>query len=118
MTESPSFEICTTLFKARFGGDELELPVQRNEARQITPACRSVIIAAVGGFLHKHQIKPGVHALCAIDGHGVSLRRLSLPLATKEEFQRLLRLQLEREFPMPPEQLAWGSRALRQDISR
>ncbi|HEY3856498.1 MAG TPA: hypothetical protein VGO67_19105 [Verrucomicrobiae bacterium] len=118
MTESPSFEICTTLFKARIGGDEMELPVERNEARQITPACRALIIAVVGGFLMKHQIKPGVRGLCAIDGHGVSLRRISLPLATKEEFQRLLRLQLEREFPMPPEQLAWGSRVLRQDISR
>ena len=118
MTGAPNFEICATLFKARFGDDELELPVQRNEAGQITPSCRAVIIAAIGGFLHKHQVRPGTHALCAIDGHGVSLRRLSLPVAAREDFHRLLRLQLEREFPMPPEQLAWGSRVLRQDASR
>jgi hypothetical protein len=118
VTGVPSFEICATLFKVRIGDDELELPVQRNETGQITPSCRAVIIAAIGGFLHKHQVRPGTHAVCAIDGHGVSLRRLSLPVAAKEDFQRLLRLQLEREFPVPPDQLAWGSRVLRQDASR
>jgi hypothetical protein len=39
----------------------------------------------------------------------VSLRRLALPLAPEEQQQRLLRLQIESEFPLPPEQLAWGT---------
>lgn len=118
MTGAAFFEICAALLKARFGGDELELPLQRDDSGQITAPCRAQIIAAIGSFLYKHQIPPGSRALCAIDGHGVSLRRLSLPVAPKEEFQRLLRLQLEREFPMPPDQLAWASRVLRQDASR
>ena len=118
MTGAAFFEICATLLKARFGSDELELPLQRDDSGQITASCRAQIIAATGGFLYKHQVRPGSRALCAIGGHGVSLRRLSLPVAPKEEFQRLLRLQLEREFPMPPDQLAWASRVLRQDASR
>src|SRR5207247_2676559 len=50
----------------------------------------------------------------AIGARGVSLRRLTLPSATNEEFQRLLRLQIEREFPLPPDQLAWGYRRVGQ----
>jgi hypothetical protein len=118
MTGAVFFEVSATFLKARFGADELEIPVQRDEGGQVTAACRAQIIAGISGFLSKHEVRLGTSALCAIDGHGVSLRRLSLPVAPKEEFQRLLRLQLEREFPIPPEQLAWGSRVLRQDVSR
>src|SRR2546422_773002 len=39
----------------------------------------------------------------------VPLRRLKLPAASNEEGQRLLRLQIEREFPLAPDALAWGS---------
>lgn len=118
MTPAVSFEVCAALFKARLGGDEWDLPLQRDEGGQITASCRSEIIAATRGFLYKHQVHAGGRALCAIGGQGVSLRRLSLPVAPKEDFQRLLRLQLEREFPVPPDQLAWASRVLRQDASR
>ena len=38
------------------------------------------------------------------------MRRLSLPAASKDELQRVLRLQIESEFPLSPEDLAWGSR--------
>jgi hypothetical protein len=118
MTGAAVFEFCPAHITARFGGEELELPLQRDGSGAITPSCRAQITAATAGFLYKHQVRPGSRALCAIDGRGVSLRRLSLPVAPKEEFQRLLRLQLEREFPMPPDQLAWGSRVLRLDASR
>ncbi len=118
MTGAAFFEICKTGFKVRIGDDEIELPVQRDDSGQITASCRTQIIGATSDFLRKHQVRLGSRALCAIDGHGVSLRRFSLPAAPKEEFQRLLRLQLEREYPVPPEQLAWGSRVLRQDASR
>ncbi len=118
MTGAVFFEICATRFQAQLGSDKLDVPLERDDGGQLTASCRAQIIAATGGFLSAHQVRPGSRAVCAIGGQGVSLRRLSLPLASKEEFQRLLRLQLEREFPMPPEQLAWGSRPLRQDASR
>jgi hypothetical protein len=118
MTGAAFFEISATYFKARLSGDELEIPLQRDENGEVTAACRGQIIAATSGFLHKHGVRPGSRAMCAIGGHGVSLRRLSLPAAPNQEFQRLLSLQLEREFPIPPEQLAWGSRVLRTDAAR
>jgi hypothetical protein len=118
VTGDSYFEICASVLKARIGNDEVELPLQRDESGQITVSCRSQIIAILSGLLHKHQVRAGSRAMCAIDGRGVSLRRLSLPAAPKEEVHRLLRLQLEREFPVAPDLLAWGSRALRQDASR
>jgi hypothetical protein len=36
------------------------------------------------------------------------LRRLTLPASTREELPRLLALQIESEFPLPPDELAWG----------
>ncbi len=118
MTDAAFFEICATHWTARFGNDELEMALQRDDSGQITISCRAQIIATAKDFLTKHQVRPGSRVLCAIEGRGVSLRRLSLPMASKEEFERLLRLQLEREFPVPPDQLAWGSRVLRQDVVR
>ncbi len=52
-------------------------------------------------------------AFCAIGARGVSLRRWTLPAASKEELQRLLLLQIEREFPVAPDELAWGYRVVR-----
>jgi hypothetical protein len=34
---------------------------------------------------------------------------MSLPASGREELQRLLPLQIEREFPLSPELLAWGA---------
>ena len=36
----------------------------------------------------------------ALGANGVSLRRLALPVSVKEDFQRLLLLQIENEFPI------------------
>ncbi|MFQ5655838.1 MAG: PilN domain-containing protein, partial [Planctomycetota bacterium] len=47
-------------------------------------------------------------ALCAVPARGVSIRSLSLPPASQEETRRLVRMQVERAFPLSPEQLAWA----------
>ena len=36
------------------------------------------------------------------------MRRLALPASTKDELRRVLLLQIESEFPLPPDELAWG----------
>jgi hypothetical protein len=118
MTGAVFFEINASHLTVRFDREELELSLQRDDSGVITLSCRAHLVTAIKESLIKHQIRSGGRALCAIDGRGVSLRRLGLPPAPKEEFQRLLLLQLEREFPLPPEQLAWGSRVLRQDAAK
>jgi hypothetical protein len=45
------------------------------------------------------------------------MRRLNVPRASsKEELQRLLLLQIEREFPLSPQELAWGYQALGREV--
>lgn len=82
--------------------------LERQPNGRLTTECRQKLQTALAGFLNRKKWQPSPVALCAIDGRGVSLRRLALPHATGEEFQRLLLLQLEGEFPLPPDQLAWG----------
>jgi len=71
------------------------------------------------GFVKRKDWRPQVRGYCAIGARGISLRRLSLPPSTHEELRRVLLLQIESEFPLPPDELAWGYCLLNgQDPSR
>ena len=105
-------EISQDSLKALAGDDGLELPIERLENRRLHPACGERIAADLREFLKKHGARPGQRAFCAIGARGVLMRRMTLPAASKEELQRLLLLQIEREFPLAPDELAWGYRVL------
>lgn len=45
---------------------------------------------------------------CALPARGVSVRRVRIPATSPAELRRVLRLQVEATFPIPPEELAWG----------
>lgn len=89
-----------------------ELPLERQPDGCLTPACKEKTVAALKAFLKTPSWQPRTQAFCAINARGVSLRRLSLPAGTKEEFHQRLLLQIEGEFPLPPEELAWGHQLL------
>src|SRR5439155_861306 len=101
-------EIGQTSLKVLDGETGIELPLERAENGRLTEACREKLCAGLGDFLKARGWRPRPRAYCAIGARGVSLRRLTLPAASKEELQRLLPLQIESEFPLPPDQLAWG----------
>ena len=105
-------EISQDSLKALAGDDGLELPIERLENRRLHPACGEKIADGLREFLKKHGARPGQRAFCAIGARGVLMRRMTLPAAAKEELQRLLLLQIEREFPLAPDELAWGYRVL------
>ncbi len=101
-------EIGPDRLKARRENDGLELPLARQPDGRLTAACKENVVAALGKFLKAKSWQPRVRAVCALGSRGVSLRRLSLPAGTEEEFHRRLLLQIEGEFPLPPDELAWG----------
>ena len=105
-------ELGQNFLKVLNGEHVLELPLARQENGRLTPACREALTRNLQSFLKKRVWQPRRRAVCAIGARGVSLRRLSLPLSTKEELQRLLHLQIESEFPVAPDALAWGYRQL------
>ena len=105
-------EIRQSSLKALKGETGLELPLERAPSGGLTKACREKVTISLQGFLKKDVWQPRFRAYCAIGARGVSLRRLTLPATSKEDLKRLLALQIESEFPLPPDALAWGYRQI------
>ena len=94
------------------GESGLEIPLERLENGRLTEPCKERVAAALRTFLKRPAWQPRPRALCAVNARGVSLRQIVLPAASGEELKRLLMLQIESEFPMAPQALAWGYRQL------
>jgi hypothetical protein len=86
----------------------VEVAMERGPDGRLTAAARERVMAALRNLLNAKSWQPHPRAWCAIGSRGVSVRRLTLPDAGKEEFHQRLQLQVEAEFPLPPEELAWG----------
>jgi len=96
----------------------LVLPLQRAADGKLTAACRKELISALQNFLGRKNWQPRVRAICGISAHGVSLRKIALPAAVGGELESVLRLQIEKEFPLSPDELAWGWREISSDPAR
>ncbi len=92
--------------------DGLELPLERAPNGQLTAACKDAVVQGLQKFIQRKSWQPRPRALCAIGASGLSLRRMTLPTTAREEVSKLLRLQIEAEFPLSPDELAWGYRTL------
>src|SRR5690348_17097329 len=90
------------------GESGFELPLERTDTGELTPACKQHLIGRLQEHVKGKAWGWRPRALCALGARGVSLRHLAVPRASHEELKRVLELQLESEFPLPPDQLAWG----------
>ena len=99
-------------FRAVHNGGVFAFPLDRGEDGRLTGECRERLTLSLREFLRKQDRASGRSAFCAIGARGVSLRRLNLPASSKDDLQRVLRLQIENEFPLSPDDLAWGSRPI------
>jgi hypothetical protein len=111
------FEIGTHSLKALDGQEGFELELERQPDGRLAPACKQKLTAALQQFVKRKGWQARSRAVCAIGASGVSLRRLSVPAAARDQFQRLLLLQIESAFPLPPAELAWGCQPLGQTRS-
>jgi len=105
-------EIGQSSLKAFQGNDGLELTLERLPSGRLTGPCKERLTLILRDFLLKKNWQSRMGAFCAVGARGVSLRRMTLPATTKEGLPQFLRLQIEREFPLPPDELAWGYRSL------
>jgi type II secretory pathway component PulL len=109
MNASPVYiEIGRATLRALRGTDGLDLPLERGTDGRLTAGCREKVRASLRTFVDRKPWQPRTRVYCAIGAGGVSLRRFSLPASARENFQHLLSLQIEAEFPVPPGDLAWG----------
>lgn len=83
-------------------------PLERAADGRLTRECRTRVVAWLTGLVHAAPWQPRPRAWCAVPAQGVALRRLTLPRVPASERQRLVALQVENEFPLAPEALAWG----------
>jgi hypothetical protein len=105
-------DIGQSSLQAVHGEDVFAFPIERGENGRLTDLCRERLTLSLRGFLGKKGRAASRSAFCAIGARGVSIRHLSLPASSEEELQRVLRLQIESEFPLAPDELAWGSRRI------
>ena len=105
-------ELGQTTLRVLRGGDGLELELERGPDGRLIGACREKLARELPQFFQRKGWLPRARALCAIGARGVSLRRLALPRPAQENLDQILRLQIESEFPLPPDELAWGYRVL------
>jgi hypothetical protein len=101
-------EIGQDELRAFNGSEALEVPLERLADGHLTEAAKTNITSQLQRFIDHKNWQPRARVFCAVGARGVSLRRLKLPPSSKEELHRLLPLQIESEFPLPPDQLAWG----------
>ncbi len=112
------FEISQSSMKVLYGSETLELPLERLQNGRLNETCKQRLTSTLRDSFKRKSWQPNLRGACAIGARGVSLRRLTLPLSTKEELQRLLSLQIENEFPLPPEQLSWGYAKVERQMSK
>lgn len=111
-TNTVYLELGQSSLNVLLGEAGLELPLERLENGHLTAPCQEWVIASLQAFLKRPGHASSLPAICAVGARGVSFRRLIVPPATNEELTRLLSLQIESEFPLPPADLAWGYRKL------
>lgn len=105
-------EIGQVSLKAARENAAVELPLERQPDGRLTAASKEHLVTALRKFVSARSWQPRAKAFCAIGARGVSLRRLSLPGGPGDEFRQRLLLQIEAEFPLPPDELAWGWQTL------
>lgn len=107
----------TPLVCFEFGWDTLRLakadgvlawPLDRDASGKLTAACRQKLIAELAKAVDRKQWQLKTRAICALNAAGILLRRVTLPSLASSALQSVLRLQIEKDFPLPPERLAWG----------
>ena len=86
LTPQPVFiEIGQSSLKVLNGEKGLEVLLERQQNGRLTSSCKETVISSLQNFLEQRSWGQRRRALCAIGSRGVSLRRLTLSAASKEE---------------------------------
>jgi Tfp pilus assembly PilM family ATPase len=111
MTPSIYLQLLPGQILALCQDEQWSAPLIRGENGRISGATRERIANELRAFLQKRSIKPGAVAVAALPARGATLRALQVPKAARQEFEQVLRFQIEQEFPVSPDDLAWGWQA-------
>lgn len=85
-----------------------EWPLERTDTGRLASGCKDRLKGEIRSFLAPNWL-PGCRAVCAIPARGVNIRKLQLPPGISTGIPSLLAFQVEKEFPLPPDQIAWAA---------
>lgn len=105
-------EIDDAMWRVVAGARREDIALERKPNGNLTDRSRSEVAGRLREIVGATGSRKPQTALCAIGARGVTLRRMSLPPSRPEDRDKVLALQIEREFPIAPANLAWGHRAL------
>ena len=101
-------EIGQSSMRALNGTQGFQQPLERLPNGRLTTSCKDRLSKALQSLLERKLWSGRTRVFCAVGARGVSLRRLSLPASVDQDLRQHLLLQIEAEFPLPPDELAWG----------
>src|SRR5579884_1924609 len=107
-------EITQNALKSFQDGRTIQFDIERGNDGRVTASCRQTLVNGLKNFVTTGPLQSRPIALCALSAMGVSMRRLNLPASASQNFEKMLRLQIEAEFPLSHDDLAWGWRDLDQ----
>lgn len=90
------------------GREGVELPAVWDAQGAPDAATRPPLLDALARLAPRRPWQSRGRVWCALPARGVSLRTLNVPDVRPADLHRVLRLQVEAAFPLPPDQLAWG----------
>ena len=97
---------------------ERTLPLRRRADGRLETLSRQQLVTGLRELAPRAPWQSRGTLWCALPARGVSLRRFSIPRTAPESLRRVLSLQVEARFPLPPEALAWGAVAPLGDAAR
>jgi hypothetical protein len=92
----------------------LDIAIERDATGALTTGAADSVRNALKMFAKNSGRE---QAICLLPARGVSIRRISLPAGSRDEIERLLPLQIDAQFPLSSEELAWGYTPLAARIS-
>ena len=115
MTTSPqqtthrlAMEIRAGSWRGRTVSGGFELLIQRNAQGRLTDESKADVIQALNEITGNNPNQFS-QTICAVTSGGMLLRTMELPAAAEgDALKNLVELQIEKEWPLPPEDLAWG----------
>ena len=102
-------ELVDDEFHVSNGQLERRLTLRRRADGRLESISRQLVIDTLRELAPRAPWQSRGTLWCAVSARGVSLRRFSIPKTPPESLRRVLSLQVEARFPLPPEALAWGA---------
>ena len=112
-THRLAVEIRAGSWRGRTASGGFDIPIQRTAQGNITDESKTAVVQALNDLTgnNPNQFK---QSICAVTSGGTLLRTMDLPgVANDEALKNLVELQIEKEWPLPPEELAWGHQRIK-----